>query len=336
MAEEIRRKGLGRGLAALMSDIEENITLPQSLPDQSNVSGQANIIAIEKIKANPNQPRKLFLAEQLSELAESIKTYGVLQPILVSRADENGCHVIIAGERRWRAAMQVGLITVPIIIKNLNDSEAMEIALVENIQRSDLSAIEEARGYSQLIEIYGHRQDDIAKLVGKSRSHITNSLRLLSLEQEILTMVENGSISAGHARCLVGVEGGVAIAYKIIAGGLNVRQLEAIVRDKKNQLEPQLETISSNKKKQPEIAIVAKQGQLESIYADRENNQQLEIDTNYNKDDDTILLENDLASAVGLLIDINHRKDGSGELKVTYHNLRELDRLCRRLCGPDN
>lgn len=289
MAKKAEKKGLGRGLSALLADagtgIQENIRVTQN-PDL--------MLAIEKILPNPDQPRRDFAESDLADLAASIAEKGIIQPIIV-RNNPNGTdtYQIVAGERRWRAAQKAQLHEIPALIRELSDVEVLELAIIENIQRADLNAIEEATGYRQLMDRFGHTQEQLAEALGKSRSHIANLLRLLNLPDEVLGMVRSGKLSAGHARALVPCENPNDLAKQIISKGLSVRQTEKLVK-----------TAGSMQK--PESKVVASQ-----------------------KDADTKALEADLGAHLGLKVNISHKeKSGNGEIMIKYKDLEELDKIC--------
>ena len=227
MVTNTTKKGLGRGLSSLMGDTETAQT------KNTNV-GQETKIPIANLKPSPSQPRRLFNKNSINELADSIKAKGLVQPLVVrpSPSDANS-YEIIAGERRWRAAQIAQLHEVPVVIRNFNDTEALEIAIIENVQRSDLSPIEEAAGYKRLIENHGHTQEDLSGIVGKSRSHIANIIRLLSLPQSIQDMITEGKISSGHARAIMNSAFPEQLAEKIINENLSVRDAENLAKDKK-------------------------------------------------------------------------------------------------------
>ena len=227
MVTNTTKKGLGRGLSSLMGDTETAQT------KNSNV-GQETKIPIANLKPSPSQPRRLFNKNSINELADSIKAKGLVQPLVVrpSPSDANN-YEIIAGERRWRAAQIAQLHELPVVIRNFNDTEALEIAIIENVQRSDLSPIEEAAGYKRLIENHGHTQEDLSGIVGKSRSHIANIIRLLSLPQSIQDMITEGKISSGHARAIMNSAFPEQLAEKIINENLSVRDAENLAKDKK-------------------------------------------------------------------------------------------------------
>ena len=227
MVTNTTKKGLGRGLSSLMGDTE-------TVQTKNTNAGQETKIPIANLKPSPSQPRRLFNKNSINELADSIKAKGLVQPLVVrpSPSDANS-YEIIAGERRWRAAQIAQLHEVPVVIRNFNDTEALEIAIIENVQRSDLSPIEEAAGYKRLIENHGHTQEDLSAIVGKSRSHIANIIRLLSLPQSIQDMITEGKISAGHARAIMNSAFPERLAEKIINENLSVRDAENLAKDKK-------------------------------------------------------------------------------------------------------
>jgi ParB family chromosome partitioning protein len=257
-------------------------------------------VAIELIRPNPEQPRRAFGAEELGELAASIRERGVLQPILVRpMPGQEKTYQIIAGERRWRAAQQAGLRGIPALVRDLADQEVMEIALIENIQRADLNALEEARGYDTMAQRFKRNPDAIAKVVGKSRSHVANTLRLMRLPGEVQEHIEEGRLTAGHARALLDLDNAVALAERVIRQGLSVRQTEALARTAKRD-----EGGASRKSKGAAA-----------------------------KDTDTRALEADLEEVLGLKVEIRHR-GGAGEVRIAYGTLEQLDDLCRRLSRP--
>ena len=243
------------------------------------------------------QPRRTFDETALSELTASVKEKGILQPILVrpGKTPEEGFE-IIAGERRWRAAQKAGVHEVPVVIKQLSDQEVLEIALIENVQRADLNPVEEARGYRTLISQFSYTQEELAQVIGKSRSHLANALRLLTLPDEILDLVESGKLSAGHARTLVGQADPLSLAEKMISGNLSVRAAEDLVRTAG-------ETGASKKT------------------------------AGSSKDADTLALERDVEAMLGLGIDIRHRGEKGGEVRIGYKSLEQLEDLCERLKG---
>ena len=286
MTEDPSRKRLGRGLAALIGEIDR----PETPARVVSADGK---VPIELIARNPRNPRRAFGEAELSDLAQSIREHGLVQPVVVRPAPGHaGRYEIIAGERRWRAAQLAGLNEIPIILRDVDDRVALEIAIVENVQRSDLNPIEEAMGYQRLIEDHSYTQADLGQVIGKSRSHVANTLRLLKLPADIRDMLVEGVLSAGHARTLVTAADPGGLARKIVEGGLSVRQAEALAQ------EPQ----SPAKSKSPASG----------------------------KDADTLALEKLLSDVTGLQVSISHREKG-GELKIAYRTLEQLDDLCRRL-----
>lgn len=295
MANNDKKRGLGRGLSALMADVAE----PIQSDSTSRISDQR--VPIEKIKANPDQPRRQFDAGALGDLVASIKEKGVLQPLIVRPVGDE--YQIVAGERRWRAAQQAQLHELPVIIRDFTDTEVLEVAIIENIQRADLNPIEEAAGYRQLMDRFGHTQEKLAEALGKSRSHIANLLRLLQLPEGVQVFVLDGKLSAGHARALITAENPFALARKVVAGGLSVRATEALV---KKSAEGAGEGSGASTPKPKAMA----------------------------KDADTRALEDDLSAATGVKVSLAHKPDGeSGTLTLQYETLEQLDDLCRRLSG---
>ena len=304
MSEGRRRPGLGRGLSALLEEID---TSRDQSGEGSGGGGDANAVggrgfrgqtvSLARIRPNPDQPRKRFGTEAQAELIDSVRRNGLLQPILV-RPRDGGAFEIVAGERRWRAAQAAQLHEVPVVIRDLEDSEAYEIAIVENIQRQDLSPIEEARGYRHLIDEFGHTQEAVAELVGKSRSHIANMMRLLGLPSAVSAMVDEGTISMGHARALLTADDPEARAREVIEGELSVRQTEALVGGRKT---PPGKTRNGSGGGSP--------GE---------------------RDADIVALETRVRDATGLAVRLSF--DGAGgQMVLRYSDLDELDRLVDRL-----
>ena len=286
MAEN--RRGLGRGLSALLGEAEE---ISHAVDPAEGVRE----IPIELVHRNPDQPRQTFNEADLAELEASVRTSGVLQPILVRPSPHKpGEFEIVAGERRWRAAQRAGLVTVPALVRTLGDNEAFRIAIVENVQRSDLNPIEEARAYAALMARMQHTQEEIAGLVGKSRSHVANTLRLMQLPDAVQEHLVHGRLSAGHARTLLSSENAEAVAELIVEKGLSVREAEALARG----------GAAPAKKKGPSARK--------------------------SKDADTASLEVDLEDALGMSVDVVDR-GGVGEVKIRYATLEQLDEICRRL-----
>ena len=288
MADDSRSR-LGRGLAALMGDVG-----PES-PAVDRTPKTQRRVPIEHITPNPRNPRRMFSDAELDELAQSIRERGVIQPIVVRAAPNGGkTFEIIAGERRWRASQRAGLHDVPIVVLEVSDGEALELAIIENIQRADLNPLEEAAGYQALAAQYSHSQDDIATIVGKSRSHVANTLRLLKLPDSVKTYIDAGKLSAGHARALINQPDPEAIARDIVEKGLNVRQVEKLRQDN------------------------AKAGSKKSSAKAR-------------KDADIAALEKRLSDALGLTVDIANRGRAGGVLGIRYRTLDQLDDVVRRL-----
>jgi ParB family chromosome partitioning protein len=288
MAEEAVRSRLGRGLAALIGDVGEETAVLERTRSQRRVP-------IEFLRPNPRNPRRNFADADLDELAASIRERGIIQPILVRNVRGMAdAFEIIAGERRWRAAQRAAVHDVPIILLEVDDREALELAIIENVQRTDLNPLEEAAGYQALADEFGHGQDDIARIVGKSRSHVANTLRLLKLPDEVKAYLDDGSLTAGHARALLGLADPLTMARAIVAQGLNVRQVEAIAQERAEQ---------AGKAAKPRRRV---------------------------KDADTATLEKRLSDALGLAVAIHHRGQG-GELRIRYKNLEQLDEVIRRL-----
>ena len=289
MADDAGRSRLGRGLASLMGDVGV-----EAQPGERTARSQRKV-PIEYVRANPRNPRKLFSEAELTELADSIRERGIIQPIVVrARGADN--YEIIAGERRWRAAQRAGLHEVPVVVLDVTDAEALELAIIENVQRSDLNPLEEASGYLSLANEYNHSQEDISKIVGKSRSHIANTLRLLHLPEKVKAYINSGKLTAGHARMLVGQSNAEELADQIVNQGLNVRQVEAMARKSARQ--------QGREAKRP--------GRL-------------------GKDADIEALEKRLSDALGLAVTIDHRTNGGGTLQVKYRTLEQLDDVIARL-----
>ena len=274
MIENHFKKGLGRGLSSLLGDSSKKI--------------ETNKVLIKDLTRNKFQPRRQFAKESLEELTNSIKEQGVIQPIVVRpNKSSEGKYEIIAGERRWLAAQNAGLHEIPVVILNVDDLKSLEFAIVENVQRQDLNPIEEARGYQRLVEDFSYNQEKLSKFIGKSRSYIANSLRLLSLPQEVHLMVEQGNLSAGHARSLIGLNNSVDIARKIIQKKLSVRQSEVLVRQFRDK----------------KFKLISK------------------------KDSNVLAVQKDLEEKTGLSVSINNKKNNSGTISFEYEDLDQLDKL---------
>ena len=298
-----KRRGLGKGLSALLGDGPDKGVAAAVFADPKKTKSKADSAApsnthgvklpIEFLKPTPLQPRRIFRDEQLKELSKSIKENGLLQPILVRPGQKKDTFEIVAGERRWRAAQKAGLHEVPVVISEMSNQDVLQIAIIENVQREDLTPIEEAQGYSRLINDFGHTQEEVAKLVSKSRSHIANLVRLLVLPKDVIKMLDDRLLTMGHARALIGSDDPSALAKRILAEGLNVRDIEAIAGAKK-----------------PGSKAAKKAG--------------------HSKDADTRALEKSLSQSLGLKVDIQHKGKG-GKLVVHYQDVDQLEDVCKRL-----
>ncbi|MEM0934628.1 MAG: ParB/RepB/Spo0J family partition protein [Pseudomonadota bacterium] len=300
MVKPNRTKGLGRGLSALMADVHLDAA------DASAPPVPERTLPIEDIAPNPGQPRKVFDAEALQELADSIRAKGILQPLIVrARTGGAAAYEIVAGERRWRAAQIAQVHTVPVIIRDLTDTEVLEIAIIENIQRENLNPAEEARGYRQLIDAFGHTQEQLAASLGKSRSAIANAMRLLTLPDDVIALLEAGQLSAGHARALITAGNASALAARILAEGLSVRQTERLAKAVPSS------THTPGSPTRPHVP---------------------------EKDADTRAIEQDLSANLRMPVSIRHTDvSGAGALTISYRDLDQLDRLCQMLSAspPD-
>ena len=287
-----QKRGLGRGLSALMADIEPN---PKEVLKTATSTKFETLVPIEKINPNPNQPRRYFAENDLNDLADSIRSKGIIQPLVVRpHPNKNGEFEIVAGERRWRASQIAQIHQIPVVVREFSNEDVLEIAIIENIQRADLNPIEEAAGYRQLMEKFGHTQDQVAQALGKSRPHIANHLRLLVLPNDVQDLVIKGKISSGHARALITSKDPSEVAKLILSRGLSVRQTESLVKKRVGEKPVRL-------------------GQK-------------------SKDADTRLLEGDLSAALKMGVSILHRPNQEfGEIKIRYKNLEQLDDLCRHL-----
>lgn len=285
MVATAQNKRLGRGLAALIGD---SASASQPLP----MEGEQRMVAIDHVKSSPLNPRRDFPQTELEELATSIAEKGLVQPLIVRPL--KGLHTtyeIVAGERRWRASQLAGLHTIPVIIRELNDKELLEVAIIENVQRTDLNPIEEAGGYKELIDEYSYTQEDLSKIIGKSRSHLANTMRLLKLPEKVQDMVREGKLSAGHARALIGQETAEELAERILTKGLNVREVEALIQGKQDK--------PAKPKKE--------------------------------KDADTRAAEEELSDALGLTVNINPGSGENGELRIKYRTFEQLEAVRERL-----
>lgn len=291
-----KSRGLGRGLSALMADINEPTETVSAAPDAPRRADMN--VPIESVRPNPDQPRRAFTQEALQELSDSIAEKGIIQPLIV-RPDPTveGQFQIVAGERRWRAAQMAQLHEVPVIVRDFDDTEVLEVAIIENIQRADLNPVEEAMGYRQLMDRFNHTQERLATAMGKSRSHIANLMRLLTLPDEVQGYLRDGQLSAGHARALVGSDDAVSIAREVINKGLSVRDVEKRMR------KPATPTGGASR---PRPAG--------------------------DKDADTKALESDLSAAIGMPVSIDHDADGgSGKISIKYADLGQLDDIIQIL-----
>lgn len=297
MAEESPSR-LGRGLAALIGDDAAFALGDEQAPAPRGVRE----VPIEFLRANPFQPRHVFREEELADLSNSIREQGILQPIVVRPVKgEADAFEIVAGERRWRAAQKAQLHQVPILVKDLTDAQSLEIAIIENVQRADLNAVEEAAGYDRLMQQFDYTQDKVSKFIGKSRSHVANTMRLLSLPMSVRNLIEDGSLTAGHARPLIGNEDAEKLAREIVAKKMSVREAEALV------------------KKPGGGSTSARKGGTLSAKS--------------SKDADTEALERNISEQLGLKVEVNHAGEEGGEVCVTYKSLEQLDEICRRLAG---
>ena len=291
MHSALPKSRLGRGLASLIGEPAQNGT---RLPPE----GEQRLVPIGQVKASALNPRKDFRDEELAELAESIRTKGLVQPIIV-RPDARmpGDFEIVAGERRWRAAMKAGLHSVSVIVRDLSDKELLELAIIENVQRQDLNAIEEAAGYRDLVERFDYSQEQLSEIIGKSRSHVANTLRLLKLPVAVQALVQEGSLTAGHARALIGRDDAEGLARRIVNEGLNVRDIEALVQGR---------------------------GDVDSSGSGRKLR---------DKDTDTKAFEKELADLLGLKVEIKRGSGESGNLIIRFGNFDQLDYIRQRLGG---
>jgi len=297
MVKRRERTGLGRGLSALMADIETPTAVSEpdaATPDQRT----PRRLPVDLIRPNPDQPRRSFSDTALDELAASIREKGVIQPLIVRPDPQNSTfYQIVAGERRWRAAQLAQLHELPVIVRDFDDTEVLEVAIIENIQRADLNALEEAQGYRQLIDRFGHTQDQLAQAMGKSRSHIANLMRLLALPDSIQDMLRAGQLSAGHARALLTADDPVGLAQKAVANGWSVRDVEQRAKS---------------------AAPSAPRAKGSARPSD--------------KDADTLALEGDLSANLGMPVSIDHdTASGEGRVSIRYRDLEALDDLIQRL-----
>jgi ParB family chromosome partitioning protein len=287
MAEEAARSRLGRGLAALIGDVNTEAVVDRAARTPRR-------LPVAYLRPNPSNPRKAFGAADLDDLTASVRERGVVQPLIVRPVPgARDAYEIVAGERRWRAAQKAGLHDVPVLIREASDKEALELAIIENVQRADLNALEEAQGYQQLIDQYRYTQNELADVIGKSRSHIANTLRLLNLPEGVQALIVDGRLTAGHARALLTLDDPLAAARRIVAEGMSVRDVESIGEGGGRR-----KGAGGRKKRE--------------------------------KDADTRALEKSLSDLLGLAVTIEH-KGGKGEVRIRYASLEQLDDVCRRL-----
>lgn len=292
--KKMQSRGLGRGLSALMADVNETVAR-----SDENTSRQPDMmVPIERVHPNPNQPRRHFDTDSLEDLSRSIQEKGVIQPLIVRQNPRQAnAYEIVAGERRWRAAQMAQLHEIPVIIRDFSDTEVLEVAIIENIQRADLNPVEEATGYSQLMTKFGHTQEKLADVLGKSRSHIANAVRLLNLPEEVLTYLREGRLSSGHARALITSKDPTTLAREVIRRSLSVRETEKFA---KSDATPGKTT--------------GKSGSSRSVSAV--------------KDADTISLEQDLSANLKMSVSIDHQPgQDAGQITIRYKSLEQLDRL---------
>ncbi len=296
MADKKEKRGLGRGLSALMADVD--LTQRDDPSVAQTATSPERSLPIERVVPNPDQPRRDFDEAALQELSDSISEKGIIQPLIVRASPDGGdTYQIVAGERRWRAAQRAQLHEVPVVIREFTDTEVLEIAIIENVQRADLNPVEEALGYRQLQEKFGHTQEQLSRALGKSRSHIANLMRLLNLPNAVLTWLREDKLSAGHARALITSDDPTALARVVMAKGLSVRETEKL----------------------------AKAGAVKDTAKPRSPGAP-------EKDADTRALEQDLQAALGMKVNIDHASGGeTGKLSISYKNFEQLDALCRKL-----
>lgn len=291
MSDDQSKKRLGRGLAALIGDIDMPAAGEETKASVTLTSEKQ--IPIELVARNPHNPRRNFSDAEIDDLAQSIREHGIVQPVIVRPSLLSSDHYeLIAGERRWRAAQRAGLLQIPVIVRDVDDRTALELAIIENVQRTDLNPVEEALGYQQLIDEHEYTQADLAQIIGKSRSHVANTLRLLKLPDDVHQLLNNGTLSAGHARCLITSDNPLALAERIVEDGLSVRQAEALANKT---------LVKMADKKPPQ-----------------------------EKDANTRALEKNLGDTLGMQVDIKYKTKG-GDIRIHYKTLEQLDDICRRL-----
>ena len=302
MAEDGGRSRLGRGLAALIGDMSEDAGAANDRGGRP-AAGGARKVPLAFLAPNPRNPRRSFIEEDLEDLAASIHERGIIQPIVVRQvAGERDAYEIVAGERRWRAAQRAGIHEVPIVVVEVNDREALEIAIIENVQRADLNPLEEAAGYQALSDQFGYSQNDLAKVIGKSRSHVANTMRLLRLPETVKAYLADGRLSAGHARALLTQDDPETLARAIVEQGMNVRAIEALAQELN-------------------VAKAEAAGK-----APRKAKVLAELDA------DTAALQRKLSDALGLQVTLKHSGE-TGEIRIRYTSLDQLDEVCRRLAA---
>ncbi|PZQ79439.1 MAG: chromosome partitioning protein ParB [Ancylobacter novellus] len=303
MAEDGGRSRLGRGLAALIGDMAEMSDLGGERQGRTTPPGAARKVPVSFLRANPNNPRRTFGEEDLEDLAASIRERGVIQPIVVRAvAGARDAYEIVAGERRWRATQRAGVHEVPIVVVEVDDREALEIAIIENVQRADLNPLEEAAGYQALAEQFGYSQNDLARVIGKSRSHVANTVRLLKLPESVKEYLADGRLSAGHARALLTQEDPEGLARAIVERGMNVRAIEQLAQE------------------------------LNAAKAEAAGKPARKAKTAPALDADTAALQRRLSDALGLQVSLRHEGE-AGELRIRYSSLDQLDEVCRRLAA---
>ncbi len=332
-----KHRGLGRGLNALFEDEESVAPHVAGGAVSGAVAGKSRtLLSVDLLEPNANQPRRLFADDSLHELADSIKEYGVLQPLLVRPLEGHpGGYQIIAGERRWRAAQIAQLHEVPVIITDYDDQKTQEIALIENLQREDLNPIDEAAGYKYMMDEYGYTQEHLAKKMGKSRPHITNTLRLNALPEAVAVHLANGAITMGHARALLGVDNAAKLCEEVVENGISVRDTEKMVGRIKARAAGK--DVAPSSKTSPE-EFVADMGNIlseaEAVVAEFQNQPKSANNAGKaaGKDEDTIALERDLSNSLGMNVVIDSRGGGAaGELRISYKSLDQLDELLKKL-----
>jgi len=294
-SKKTQQRGLGRGLSALMADVGDDARATAG----DGAKRPDLMVPVEKVQPNPDQPRRSFDQELLQDLANSIAEKGVIQPLIVRmNPRREGEYEIVAGERRWRAAQMAKLHEIPVLVREFNDTEVLEVAIIENIQRADLNPVEEATGYNQLMHKFGHTQEKLAEVLGKSRSHIANCVRLLNLPEEVLIFLREGKLSSGHARALITAEDPASLARQVIKKNLSVRETEKLAKTAVGNIFNESGT-TTKPRRPPE------------------------------KDADTMALEGDLAANLGMKVTINHASgQENGQITISYDTLDQLDKLC--------